>query len=151
MRLSPDWGKMTRWRMTNCGPRPTFRETFVASGYGPAPLRHLVVVACMDARLDLFRMLGLEVGDAHLLRNAGGLVTDDVIRSLTLSQRALGTRQIVLVHHTDCGLQKIDDEGFLAELEAETGHRPPWRPGRSPTRSRTSGSRSAASTSARGC
>ena len=106
-----------------------FRESFVASGYGPAPLRHLVVVACMDARLDLFRMLGLEVGDAHLLRNAGGLVTDDVIRSLTLSQRALGTRQIVLVHHTDCGLQKIDDEGFLDQIEAETGQRPTWRPG----------------------
>ncbi len=106
-----------------------YRASFVPSGYGPEPQRRLVVVACMDARLDLFRMLRLKVGDVHLLRNAGGLVTDDVIRSLTLSQRALGTRQIVLVHHTDCGLQKIDDDRFLDELERETGHRPTWTPG----------------------
>jgi carbonic anhydrase len=106
-----------------------YHDTFVPSGYGPNPQRRLVVVACMDARLDLFRMLSLEVGDVHLLRNAGGLVTDDVIRSLTLSQRALGTRQIVLVHHTDCGLQKIDDNQFLDEIERETGQRPTWTPG----------------------
>jgi carbonic anhydrase len=106
-----------------------YRVTFVPSGYGPDPLRHLVVVACMDARLDLFRMLSLEVGDVHLLRNAGGLITDDVIRSLTLSQRALGTRQIVLVHHTDCGLQKIDDDRFLDEIEQDSGVRPTWTPG----------------------
>jgi carbonic anhydrase len=106
-----------------------YQESFVPSGFGPDPQRHLVVVACMDARLDLFRMLRLEVGDVHLLRNAGGIVTDDVIRSLTLSQRALGTRQIVLVHHTDCGLQKITDQDFLDQLEAETGQRPSWTPG----------------------
>lgn len=110
-------------------PAETLDDTFVPSGQGAAPQRHLAVVACMDARLDLFRVLSLEVGDAHLLRNAGGIVTDDMIRSLVLSQRALGTRQIVLVHHTDCGLQKIEDEKFLDDIEHETGQRPPWVPG----------------------
>jgi carbonic anhydrase len=106
-----------------------FRETFVPSAMGPAPRRHVAVLACMDARLDLFRLLGLDVGDAHILRNAGGLLTDDAVRSLVLSQRALGTRHTVLIHHTDCGLQKITDESFLDELEGATGQRPPWVPG----------------------
>ncbi len=90
------------------------------------PRCHLAVVACMDARMDLFNLLGLSVGDAHLLRNAGGVVTDDVIRSLTISQRALGTREVVLVHHTDCGLLTLSDDAFKAEIEAETGVRPAW-------------------------
>jgi carbonic anhydrase len=106
-----------------------FRDTFSASGYGPEPQRRVAVVACMDARLDVFRVLGLHVGDAHILRNAGGLVTDDVIRSLVLSQRSLGTRVTILVHHTDCGLQKIDDATFLDEVERASGQRPPWLPG----------------------
>ncbi|MXW94496.1 MAG: carbonic anhydrase [Acidimicrobiaceae bacterium] len=91
-----------------------------------APARRLAVVACMDARLDVLRILGLRAGEAHIIRDAGGVATDDVIRSLCLSQRALGTREVVLVHHTDCGLQLIDEDRFLAELEAETGSRPSW-------------------------
>ena len=106
-----------------------FRRSFVPARLGPAPTRNLAVVACMDARLDLFRMLGLKVGDAHLLRNAGGLITEDALRSLVLSQRSLGTRLTLLVHHTDCGLQKVDDAAFLSELERETGQRPDWTPG----------------------
>lgn len=93
------------------------------------PRRELAVVTCMDARLDVFAALGLQPGDAHVIRNAGGLVTDDVIRSLCLSQRLLGTRTIVLVGHTDCGLEGISDDGFAADLMADTGHRPDWTAG----------------------
>ena len=94
---------------------------------GPRPLPpalHLAIIACMDSRLDLFGALGLEVGDAHLIRNAGGVITDDVIRSLAISQRRLGTREIALIHHTDCGLQLITDDGFRAELQEATGMAP---------------------------
>lgn len=94
---------------------------------GPRPIqpaRHLAVVACMDSRMDIFGMLGLHSGDAHIIRNAGGVVTDDVIRSLLLSQRLLGTTGIVLVHHTDCGLQKVSEDEMRVELERETGMRP---------------------------
>jgi carbonic anhydrase len=80
----------------------------------------------MDARLDVYRLLGLREGDAHVIRNAGGVVTDDVIRSLAISQRQLGTREIVLVHHTDCGLLTIDEREFRAQLERETGAEPQW-------------------------
>jgi carbonic anhydrase len=90
------------------------------------PSRHAAVVACMDARLDVSALLGLGVGEAHVLRNAGGAVTDDVIRSLAVSQRLLGTTEIILIHHTDCGMQKITDDGFRRDVEAETGIRPPW-------------------------
>jgi carbonic anhydrase len=89
-----------------------------------SPRRRLAVVACMDSRLDLFAALGLEIGEAHLLRNAGGVITDDVIRSLAISQRKLGTREVMLVHHTDCGMQKLTDDGFRAELQAATGVAP---------------------------
>jgi carbonic anhydrase len=103
-------------------------ERYVETGFaGPrpvAPRRALAIVACMDSRMDLFALLGLAPGDAHVLRNAGGVITDDVIRSLAISQRVLGTRGIVLVHHTDCGMQKLEDETFAAELETETGVRP---------------------------
>jgi carbonic anhydrase len=78
----------------------------------------------MDSRLNVFAALGLQDGDAHVLRNAGGVITDDVIRSLAISQRLLGTREIMLVHHTDCGMQKITDDGFRAELQAATGVAP---------------------------
>lgn len=91
-----------------------------------APRRHLAVVACMDSRIDVFGMLGLDIGDAHVLRNAGGVITDDMIRSLAISQRRLGTREIVLVHHTDCGLMHLSEDGFKSELEAQTGVRPSW-------------------------
>src|SRR3954447_9983294 len=96
---------------------------------GPRPLRprlRLAVVACMDSRLDLFGALGLDIGDAHLIRNAGGIPTDDVLRSLALSQRSLGTREIVIIHHTECGMDGFDDEDFRAELDAESGEAPPW-------------------------
>jgi len=91
-----------------------------------APTRHLAVVACMDSRIDTFAVLGLDHGEAHIIRNAGGVITDDVIRSLCLSQRFLGTREIVLIHHTDCGLQKVDETSFRRELEAELGVKPWW-------------------------
>jgi carbonic anhydrase len=88
------------------------------------PSRKLAIVACMDSRLDVFAALGLEPGEAHVLRNAGGVVTDDVIRSLSISQRRLGTEEIVLIHHTDCGMQKVTDDGFRAELQEATGIAP---------------------------
>ncbi|MGY1721770.1 beta-class carbonic anhydrase [Blastococcus sp. SYSU DS0533] len=91
-----------------------------------APARKVAVVACMDSRMPLFPLLGLEVGDAHVIRNAGGVVTEDTVRSLTISQHLLGTREIVLVHHTDCGLQKSNDVDFADLVERATGRRPPW-------------------------
>jgi carbonic anhydrase len=88
------------------------------------PAKKVAVVACMDARIETGRLLGLEEGDAHVIRNAGGVVTDDVIRSLTISQRLLGTTEIVLIHHTDCGMLTFKDEDVKAEIEKETGLRP---------------------------
>jgi carbonic anhydrase len=88
------------------------------------PSLHLAIVTCMDSRLDVFAALGLADGQAHVLRNAGGVITDDVIRSLAISQRRLGTEEIVLIHHTDCGLQLITDDGFRAELQDATGMSP---------------------------
>jgi len=88
------------------------------------PQRHLAIVTCMDSRLDVFAALGLGNGEAHVLRNAGGVITDDVIRSLAISQRKLGTREVMLIHHTDCGMQKITDDGFRAELQEATGVAP---------------------------
>ena len=90
------------------------------------PARAVAVVACMDSRMPLFQMLGLEVGDAHVIRNAGGVITEDTIRSLTISQHLLGTREIVLVHHTECGLQATDDVSFADLVEQAAGRRPPW-------------------------
>jgi carbonic anhydrase len=90
------------------------------------PARAVAVVACMDSRMPLFPLLGLEVGDAHVIRNGGGVITEDVVRSLTISQHLLGTREIVLVHHTDCGMQKSDDVAFADLVEQATGRRPPW-------------------------
>jgi carbonic anhydrase len=88
------------------------------------PSLRLAIVACMDSRLDVFAALGLEDGQAHILRNAGGVITDDVIRSLAISQRRLGTEEIVLIHHTNCGLELITDDGFRAELQEATGMAP---------------------------
>lgn len=88
------------------------------------PARRLAIVTCMDSRLDVFAALGLADGEAHVLRNAGGVITDDVIRSLAVSQRRLGTRAVMVVHHTDCGMQKISDDGFRAELQEATGVAP---------------------------
>lgn len=88
------------------------------------PSLRLAIVTCMDSRLDVFGALGLGEGEAHVLRNAGGVITDDVIRSLALSQRKLGTREVMLIHHTDCGLEKVSDDGFRDELRAATGVAP---------------------------
>lgn len=108
------------------------RNAAYAADYIPdrplAPHRHLAVVACMDSRLDTFAMLGLDIGDAHVIRNAGGVVTDDVIRSLTVSQRKLGTREVVLIHHTDCGSLTFTDDQLRNELLDETGLKPTWSP-----------------------
>lgn len=96
---------------------------------GPLPLppsKHVAVVACMDARLDVYRLLGLADGEAHVIRNAGGVVTDDEIRSLAISQRLLGTREIILIHHTDCGMLTFTDDAFKSDIQAETGIKPEW-------------------------
>jgi carbonic anhydrase len=93
------------------------------------PALELAIVTCMDSRLDVFAALGLDLGQAHILRNAGGIVTDDVIRSLALSQRRLGTRAVMLIHHDDCGLQLITEDGFRSELEGAAGERPPFEIG----------------------
>jgi carbonic anhydrase len=90
------------------------------------PSRRLAVVACMDSRLDVFAALGLTQGEAHVLRNAGGVITDDVIRSLAISQRHLGTEEILLIQHTDCGLMRVTDDGFRKELAEATGMTPPF-------------------------
>ena len=90
------------------------------------PGRKVAVLACMDARLDVYRALGLGEGEAHVIRNAGGVVTDDEIRSLAISQHLLGTKEIVLIHHTDCGMLTFTDEEFRDRLERETGSRPSW-------------------------
>jgi carbonic anhydrase len=88
------------------------------------PAKHVAVVACMDARLDVHKILGLQEGDAHVIRNAGGAVTDDAIRSLAISQRLLGTKEIVLIHHTDCGMLTFHDDDIKRKIEDETGIRP---------------------------
>ena len=88
------------------------------------PGRGLAVVACMDARLDTHKLLGLVEGDAHVIRNAGGVVSDDVVRSLTISQRLLGTSEIILIHHTDCGMVTFKDDDVKDAIEADTGIRP---------------------------
>lgn len=103
-----------------------YAGSFDKGGLPMPPARKLVVLACMDARLDVHRMLGLEEGDAHVIRNAGGVVTDDAIRSLVISQRLLGTEEIVLIHHTDCGMQTFADDEVKARIESETGIRPPF-------------------------
>ena len=90
------------------------------------PARKLAIVACMDARLNPYAMLGLREGDAHVIRNAGGVVTDDEIRSLAISQRLLGTEEIVLIHHTDCGMLTFSDDEFKRSIQEETGIKPAW-------------------------
>jgi carbonic anhydrase len=107
----------------------TNNEAYAATFTGPLPLppsRQVAVVACMDARLDVSRVLGIQEGEAHVIRNAGGVVTDDEIRSLAISQRLLGTREIILIHHTDCGMLTFTDDGFKAAILEETGLKPEW-------------------------
>jgi carbonic anhydrase len=103
-----------------------FADSLGASHLDVHPSRSLAIVTCMDSRLDVFAALGLRDGEAHVLRNAGGVITDDVIRSLAVSQRRLGTREVMLIHHTDCGMQKLTDDGFRAELQQATGVAPAW-------------------------
>ena len=102
---------------------------YAESFSGPLPLppaKHVAVVACMDARLNVYGILGLNEGEAHVIRNAGGVITEDEIRSLAISQRLLGTEEIVLIHHTDCGMLTFTDDGFRARIAEETGMRPSW-------------------------
>jgi len=105
-------------------------EAYAASfEHGDLPLppgKKLAVVACMDARLDVHAILGLAPGDAHVIRNAGGVVTDDEIRSLAISQRLLGTEEIILIHHTDCGMLTFTDDAFKRSIQDETGVKPEW-------------------------
>ena len=102
---------------------------YAAQFEGPLPLppaKGVAVVACMDARLNVYAILGLKEGEAHVIRNAGGVVTDDEIRSLAISQRLLGTHEIILIHHTDCGMLTFTDDEFKAAIEADTGITPAW-------------------------
>jgi carbonic anhydrase len=104
-------------------------ERYAESFVGPLPLppaAGTAIVACMDARLNVYGILGLNEGEAHVIRNAGGVVTDDEIRSLAISQRLLGTKEIILIHHTDCGMLTFTDDGFKASIEQETGIKPGW-------------------------
>jgi carbonic anhydrase len=104
-------------------------EAYAATFSGPLPLppsKHVAVLACMDARLDVYRVLGLGEGEAHVIRNAGGVVTEDEIRSLAISQRLLGTREVILIHHTDCGMLTFTDDAFKESIREETGIKPPW-------------------------
>ena len=103
--------------------------TYAESFEGPLPLppaKKLAVLACMDARLNVYALLGLEEGESHVIRNAGGVVTDDEIRSLAISQRLLGTEEIVLIHHTDCGMLTFTDDEFKKSIQDETGIKPEW-------------------------
>ena len=101
-----------------------YAASFEAADLHGPPARKLAVVICMDARLDTYSILGLAEGDAHVIRNAGGVITDDVIRSLMISQRLLGTREVMLIHHTDCGMLTFRDDDLKDAIEAETGLRP---------------------------
>ena len=104
----------------------SYAENFTKGGKPMPPAKKVSIVACMDARIETGRLLGLEEGDAHVIRNAGGVVTDDVIRSLAISQRLLGTQEIILIHHTDCGMLTFRDDEVKAQIEADTGLRPPF-------------------------
>ena len=104
----------------------SYAEGFDKADLGPAPAKKVAVVACMDTRLIPTRILGLDEGDAHVLRNAGGVISDEEIRSLAISQHLLGTEEIILIHHTQCGMLSFTDEEFAAKLEQETGQRPSW-------------------------
>ncbi len=104
----------------------TYAEDFDKGELPLPPARKVAVLACMDARLNPYGALGLQEGDAHVIRNAGGVVTDDEIRSLAISQNLLGTEEIILIHHTDCGMLTFTDEQFKAQLSEQTGETPAW-------------------------
>ena len=104
----------------------TYADSFDKGDLPLPPAKHIAIVACMDARLNVYGLLGLSEGDAHVIRNAGGIVTQDELRSLSISQRLLGTKEIVLIHHTDCGMLTFTDDAFRTSIEAETGVKPTW-------------------------
>src|SRR2546430_3592695 len=104
----------------------SFAQSFDKGDLPLPPARKIAVVACMDARLNPYPILGLELGDAHVIRNAGGVITDDEIRSLAISQRLLGTEEIILIHHTDCGMLTFNDDDFKRQIQEDTGIKPPW-------------------------
>src|SRR6476659_9780272 len=104
----------------------TYAASFTLGDLPLPPAKGIAVVACMDARLNVYGLLGLNEGDAHVIRNAGGVITDDEIRSLSISQRLLGTREIVLIHHTDCGMLTFSDDQFRRQVQEETGIKPEW-------------------------
>jgi carbonic anhydrase len=105
-----------------------YAAKFDKAGLPLPPARKVAVVACMDARLNPSYLLGLEEGDAHVIRNAGGVITDDEIRSLAISQRLLGTEEIILIHHTDCGMLTFHDDDFRRQIQEDTGIKPQWAP-----------------------
>jgi carbonic anhydrase len=104
----------------------TYAERFDKGDLAMPPAKRLAIVACMDARLDPQGLLGLQEGDAHVIRNAGGVITDDAIRSLAISQRLLGTEEIILIHHTDCGMLTFTDDDFRRSVQDDTGIKPEW-------------------------
>ncbi len=104
----------------------TYAQSFDKGDLPLPPGRKVAVLACMDARLNPYGLLGLSEGDAHVIRNAGGVVTDDEIRSLAISQRLLGTEEIILIHHTDCGMLTFTDDGFKRSVQDDVGIKPPW-------------------------
>src|SRR4249920_77103 len=106
----------------------SYTEAFEGGELPLPPAKRVAVVACMDARLNPYGLLGLQEGDAHVIRNAGGVVTEDEIRSLAISQRLLGTEEIVLIHHTDCGMLTFTDDSFRGDLQKDTGIKPTWSP-----------------------
>ena len=105
-----------------------YASTFDKGALPLPPARQIAIVACMDARLNLYGLLGLSEGDAHIIRNAGGIVTQDELRSLAISQRLLGTKEIVLIHHTDCGMLTFTDDAFRQQILDDTGVEPTWAP-----------------------
>jgi len=104
----------------------TYRDSFDSGDLPLPPAKRIAIVACMDARLNPYGLLGLHEGDAHVIRNAGGVITDDEIRSLAISQRLLGTEEIMLIHHTDCGMLTFGDDEFRSQVQADTGIKPEW-------------------------
>ena len=106
----------------------TYAEDFDKSDLPLPPARRIAIVACMDARLNVYGLLGLHEGEAHVIRNAGGVITDDEIRSLAISQRLLGTEEIILIHHTDCGMLTFTDDEFKRQVQDDTGIKPEWAP-----------------------
>src|SRR5436190_16149114 len=103
-----------------------YAESFDSGGLPMPPAKRVAVLACMDARLNPYGLLGLSEGDAHVIRNAGGIITQDELRSLAISQRLLGTNEIMLIHHTDCGMLTFTDDDFRTQILADTGIKPTW-------------------------